>query len=232
MYKLFQSTTGDKPKRNTYYKMVGLILTFFTNAVFASYLSFSSYEWPHIKEWECGKPCKKPCNILQHKVKDKKGKVIRDYWEFNCFGLTVKDNADLYATLINRAFNQPINYRGFIDAPPPEPLIKKRAYKKYFKPYEKLPKCIRLAVVDMAYLSGHWKATTVLQRALGIKADGIMGRNTLKYAKNKASRELLDKITKTYASDIRSFKNVGIFGKGWIRRLNSVRKKAVKNCVK
>lgn len=210
--------------------MVGIILAFFTNAVFASYLSFSSYEYPHIKEFECGKPCKKICNLLSYKVKNKKGKVIKTYWEFNCMGLTVKDNADVYTEMINKAFNTPINFRGMIDVPPPEPKLKKVIYNRYFKPYKELPKCIRLAVVDMAYLSGHTKAVKVLQYALGTKVDGLLGRNTMKFAKRKSSRDMLDKITKKYAKDISSFKNVDLFGKGWIRRLNAVRRVSIKHC--
>jgi len=81
---------------------------------------------------------------------------------------------------------------------------------------ELLPPVLRLVVFDMAVNMGVGKAILVLQKAVGVAQDGILGPNTL-----QASRRLPDALARVCAeralaySGMRGFDH---FGRGWLRR--------------
>lgn len=84
---------------------------------------------------------------------------------------------------------------------------------------DSLPDAIRFDVFDMAVNSGVSKAIKTIQTALKVKADGIIGRNTLA-AIQAIDPEKLDK--RLSGHRILFMCDVGTFpthGKGWMRRV-------------
>ena len=88
---------------------------------------------------------------------------------------------------------------------------------------DQLPDALSLAVFDFAVNSGVKKAITVLQQSLKVKADGIIGNQTI----GAANRLRIDKVLDDYLWRrlvyLISLKNFKYFGKGWTDRVNRVR---------
>lgn len=84
-----------------------------------------------------------------------------------------------------------------------------------------LPDIVRFDMFDMAVNSGVGAAVKTMQRALGVKADGIWGADTAAAARN-ADPYILDKkfsgYRLQYLCDLTTFPT---FGKGWVRRVAS-----------
>jgi len=85
-----------------------------------------------------------------------------------------------------------------------------------------LPQALRLIVFDSAVNQGPQVSIALLQAALGVKADGDLGPDSLK-AINGAN---LEKLIQAYARfrlnryfDNRNFQT---FGEGWVRRLQEI----------
>lgn len=194
---------------------------------FSLSLDFVSYEWKHILREECntlskdGYHCKKACSILKGVkiVKGKKQKYIR---EINCLGLTMKYNADFYFKLINENLNSQPNFLSKTCTEPTLIKIKKRYYNKYFKHFEKLDKCIRLAVFDINVLSGKWNAKKYLKR--GLKT-GLKGKKLRDYIlKDYAENHL--KVIKFEGTDVLMHTEYG----GWFKRIKRGKKLSEKFC--
>jgi lysozyme family protein len=82
-----------------------------------------------------------------------------------------------------------------------------------------LPDAIRFDVFDMAVNSGVKRAIETLQSALGVKADGIIGNQTMEAIK-ALDPQLLDK--RLSGHRLLFIANVGTFptyGRGWVRRV-------------
>ncbi len=96
--------------------------------------------------------------------------------------------------------------------------IYKRDYWELVKA-DALPETIRFDMFDMAVNSGVGTAKLMLQKALGVKADGIMGPVTLKAA-FLSDPEMLDKrlsaLRLLYICELKTFAD---FGRGWVRRI-------------
>jgi lysozyme family protein len=84
-----------------------------------------------------------------------------------------------------------------------------------------LPEAVRFDLFDTAVNSGVGTAKILLQRALGVKADGVVGPKTIAAA-NEIDPQLLDKRFSAqrllFICDLKAFTD---FGKGWIRRVAS-----------
>lgn len=82
-----------------------------------------------------------------------------------------------------------------------------------------LPDNIRFDMFDMAVNCGITKSKQILQQALDVKMDGIIGPITLNAAK-KADSQWLDKRLSAYRllylCDLKTFDD---FGQGWVRRV-------------
>lgn len=89
---------------------------------------------------------------------------------------------------------------------------------------DKLPPGVSYAVFDGAVNSGVSQSAKWLQRALGIKADGIIGPATIAAVNSYSSASrLIDGILDQRMKFLRSLKTWPSFGKGWTRRVSSVR---------
>lgn len=78
-----------------------------------------------------------------------------------------------------------------------------------------LPDELRFHVFDAAVNSGHVQAIKWLQRAAGVKDDGIVGPMTLKAAASVSPA----KYSATRLRFMTDLKNWPTFGKGWARRI-------------
>jgi lysozyme family protein len=85
-----------------------------------------------------------------------------------------------------------------------------------------LPVGVDLAVFDFAVNSGVSRAVRFVQQLAGVTADGIIGPNTLA-AINAAQAGLVDRLCDARLSFLKSLKTWPTFGRGWSRRVASVR---------
>lgn len=95
----------------------------------------------------------------------------------------------------------------------------------------KLPSGIDVAIFDFAVNSGPNRAVKVLQRVLGVAADGIVGPITLAALDGFASRSRISEIVKMVGRQRMSFlqrlHTFSVFGKGWTRRVEAVERHAL-----
>ena len=86
---------------------------------------------------------------------------------------------------------------------------------------EQLPEPLSIAVFDMAVNSGTWNAKLTLQRALNVKADGIIGPVTLRAAKATPNVTLrfLEKRGAFIQEILYARPGQVAFLEGWIKRL-------------
>jgi lysozyme family protein len=73
---------------------------------------------------------------------------------------------------------------------------------------------------------GAGRAAKLLQTALGVTADGIIGRETLGVAANTDPDEFLDKFSAAKEHFYRGLQTFDVFGKGWLRRVADVKQVA------
>ena len=87
-----------------------------------------------------------------------------------------------------------------------------------------IPDCLSVAVFDYAIHSGTMQAIKDLQKALGVKADGIIGNQTLCACNSKPVKKVLE----TYFDNRLDFmihcKGWTKYCKGWINRWCAVKK--------
>lgn len=83
---------------------------------------------------------------------------------------------------------------------------------------DRLPDGVDIVVADGAINSGVSQAVKWLQRALGVRVDGIMGDATLTAAQAADARQLIKDIIARREAFLRSLRTFKRFGKGWIRR--------------
>lgn len=96
-----------------------------------------------------------------------------------------------------------------------------------------LPSGLDYVVFDLAVNSGTRRAAKFLQSAVGVGADGIIGPATLRAVATSAltSKELIDIICDRRERFYRSLDGFPTFGRGWLRRCEEVRQKALEMVV-
>ena len=82
-------------------------------------------------------------------------------------------------------------------------------------------------VFDVAVNSGTGRAAKFLQEAVGVTADGSIGPRTLAAANDFGPNLIINKMCDRRESFYRSLPTFKTFGKGWMRRAEEVRKKAL-----
>ncbi len=87
---------------------------------------------------------------------------------------------------------------------------------------DELPVGVDLALFDFAVNSGVIRAVSHLQSILGVPADGVIGPHTIKAATDKQFG-LTDKLCSDRLRFMRELPTWSTFGKGWYRRVESVR---------
>lgn len=179
-------------------------------------LDFIKHEWKHILFFECNTrkdyDCIKACTIL--KTND----------EINCLGLTIKANPDFYFDLINENLNTPANWTGKVCTEPTLLKIKRRYFKKYYKPFENIEPCLKSVVFDAGVLSGPAYAKKLLKRAKKSKLRG----NRLRDHYQHLYRETRLKTIRFQSGKKKGKLKWEEYGRGWQRRLDHARK--IRSC--
>lgn len=88
-----------------------------------------------------------------------------------------------------------------------------------------LPDGLDLLVFDSAVNQGPGRAKRLLQRSLGVTADGVLGPRTMEAARSSARLEAIDEFTARRAVHYASLQ--GTFHLGWFRRLAAMHRHAL-----
>ena len=102
-------------------------------------------------------------------------------------------------------------------------------YKKYYwnqVKADEIPSGLDLVVFDGAVNSGPAQSAKWLQKALGIKADGVIGPVTLVALQGAPVASVIDKVLDQRLAFLKSLPTWSRFGKGWEARVEDIRKLA------
>ena len=89
------------------------------------------------------------------------------------------------------------------------------------------PAGLDLVAFDGAVNSGPSRGVKWLQHAVGVTADGVVGPATLMAAQSTYAPAAIERAIAVRLAFLRSLKTWGTFGKGWQRRLDGVKAKAL-----
>ena len=89
-----------------------------------------------------------------------------------------------------------------------------------------LPVGVDYCLFDLAVNSGVGRAGKLLQMALDVPADGIIGPITLRALQNRDPHEIVEQISEERIHFLQSLNTWNTFGKGWGRRIASVEQHA------
>ena len=92
---------------------------------------------------------------------------------------------------------------------------------------EKLPRGLDLLVFSMAVNAGAGRSVKLLQDAIGVVADGVIGPNTMAKINEANVEVLIDKFSEARTSFYKGLKTFPVFGKGWLSRTESERLEAL-----
>jgi len=86
-----------------------------------------------------------------------------------------------------------------------------------------LPSGVDYAVFDAAVNMGVARATKILQEAVGVTADGVLGPKSLSAIQKANPQEIIAKFSKLKQDFYQSLKTFPVFGKGWLNRVAEVK---------
>jgi lysozyme family protein len=92
---------------------------------------------------------------------------------------------------------------------------------------EKLPRGLDLLVFSMAVNAGAGRSVKLLQDAIGVVADGVIGPNTMARINEANVETLIDKFSEARTSFYKGLKLFPVFGKGWLNRTDKERLEAL-----
>lgn len=92
---------------------------------------------------------------------------------------------------------------------------------------DELPAGLDYAVFDYGVNSGAGRAAKVLQRLLGLKANGKMTNAVVTRAAGESSTNLISRLCDERLAFLKSLKRWPVFGAGWSRRVAEVRRDAI-----
>lgn len=121
---------------------------------------------------------------------------------------------------ITEAVAREVGYRGDMRELPLD--LAKRIYKdRYWDAVraDELPEAVRYAVFDAAVNSGPRQAIRWLQRAVGVRDDGIIGPQTLAAVRAANPERLLRRFLSQRLRFMTNLPNWGSFSRGWARRI-------------
>lgn len=91
---------------------------------------------------------------------------------------------------------------------------------------DELPNGVDYAAFDFAINAGPAASRKMIQRALGVTPDGIIGPKTMEAIKNADGKDFLQKFSDAKTAFYKSLPTFATFGKGWLRRVAEVQSKA------
>ena len=89
-----------------------------------------------------------------------------------------------------------------------------------------LPAGVDYAVFDFAINAGPAAARKMIQKALGVTADGSIGPATLKAIQEAKGKDLLEKFSHSKEAFYKSLSTFPTYGKGWLKRVADVQTSA------
>jgi lysozyme family protein len=92
---------------------------------------------------------------------------------------------------------------------------------------EKLPRGLDLLVFSMAVNAGSGRSVKLLQDAIGVVADGIIGPRTMARINEANVETLIDKFSEARRQFYKGLKTFPVFGRGWLSRTESERLEAL-----
>ena len=85
-----------------------------------------------------------------------------------------------------------------------------------------LPSGVDYAAFDFAINAGPAASRKMIQRALGVTADGAFGPMTMAAIQKADAKELLQKFSDAKTNFYKSLSNFNVYGKGWLQRVADV----------
>ena len=85
-----------------------------------------------------------------------------------------------------------------------------------------LPSGLDYAAFDFAINAGSAASRKMIQRALGVVADGSIGPNTMKAINEADAKELIQKFSDAKTTFYKSLGNFNVYGTGWLKRVADV----------
>lgn len=92
---------------------------------------------------------------------------------------------------------------------------------------DQLPTGLDYAVFDFAVNSGPGRAAKVLQRIVGVTADGQIGEVTLAAVRQRDPKAVAAALCDARLAWLKTLRTWSVFGKGWARRVADVKESAV-----
>jgi lysozyme family protein len=92
---------------------------------------------------------------------------------------------------------------------------------------EKLPRGLDLLVFSMAVNAGSGRSVKLLQDAIGVVADGVIGPRTMAQINQSNVETLIDKFSEARTAFYKGLKTFPVFGKGWLSRTDKERLEAL-----
>jgi lysozyme family protein len=92
---------------------------------------------------------------------------------------------------------------------------------------EKLPRGLDLLVFSMAVNAGSGRSVKLLQEAIGVVADGVIGPRTMARINEANVETLIDKFSEARTAFYRGLKTFPVFGKGWLSRTDKEHSEAL-----
>jgi lysozyme family protein len=92
---------------------------------------------------------------------------------------------------------------------------------------EKLPRGLDLLVFSMSVNAGAGRSVKLLQDAIGVVADGVIGPNTMAKINEANVETLIDKFSEARTAYYRGLKLFPVFGRGWLNRTDTERLEAL-----
>jgi lysozyme family protein len=104
------------------------------------------------------------------------------------------------------------------------PLYKAKYWDKVYG--DKLPHGVDLCVFDCAVNSGVSRAAKLLQRAVGVDDDGVIGNMTLQACEAVNADLIIQRFSEERLAFLQALPTFATFGKGWSRRVAEVEAQA------
>ena len=92
---------------------------------------------------------------------------------------------------------------------------------------EKLPRGLDLLVFSMAVNAGSGRSVKLLQDAIGVLPDGVIGPNTMAKINEANVETLIDKFSEARTDYYKGLKLFPVFGRGWLNRTDTERLEAL-----
>jgi lysozyme family protein len=92
---------------------------------------------------------------------------------------------------------------------------------------EKLPRGLDLLVFSMAVNAGAGRSVKLLQDAIGVLPDGVIGPNTMAKINEANVETLIDKFSEARTAYYKGLKLFPVFGRGWLNRTDKERLEAL-----